>query len=173
MMIRTEQAQDYKGVYQLQYEAFGNRNDEASIVERIRISTSFVPELSLVAEQKGEIVGHIILSKATIVNELTEQEALVLGPIAVQPALQKQGIGGMLIREAVKRCVDLRYGLILLIGHPEYYPKFGFKQARRYGLDLKQYNVPDEVFMVYESISGTLEKTEGELRYPELWFTRE
>nr|WP_209847403.1 N-acetyltransferase [Paenibacillus sediminis] len=170
MQIRTEQPKDYAAVYEINRAAFGNRDDEAELVERIRLSEGFIPELSIIAEVDGEIVGHLLLSKATVVGETMEKEVIVLAPIAVKPEYQKQGVGSKLIAEGLSRCKALGYGLVLLIGHPSYYPKFGFKPARAYGLELKKFQVPDDVFMVCELIEGTLSHTEGELFYPKAFF---
>jgi putative acetyltransferase len=82
-------------------------------------------------------------------------------------------IGSKLIREGLKRCSELGYELVFLIGHPTYYPKFGFKPARKYGFDLKQFNVTDEVFMVCELKEGKLNHITGELRYPSSFFLRD
>lgn len=170
MIIRTETIEDYRKVYQINYEAFRNREDEPKLVEKIRKSEQFIPELSIVAEENNEIVGHLLLSKAEVVNEDTRHEVIVLAPIAVKPDLQNKGIGGQLIQEGLRRCKELGYGIVLLIGHPTYYPKFGFKPARQYGLDLKQFEVSDEVFMVCELIEGELDRVKGELKYPETFF---
>ncbi|MFX3673093.1 MAG: GNAT family N-acetyltransferase [Paenisporosarcina sp.] len=170
MRIRTETINDFQQVFNLHYEAFENREDESKLVERIRFSTGFISELSVVAENQGEIVGHILLSKAKIIQQNSEKEVIVLAPVAVKPDFQKKGIGGKLIEEGLKRAKDLGYGLVLLIGHPTYYPKFGFQPARNYGLELNQYKVPDNVFMVYELKEGELECTNGELHYPPSFF---
>lgn len=170
MQIRTETKNDYKHVFNLNYTAFGNRDDEAKLVERIRFSDSFIPELSIVADDQGEIVGHLLLSKAKIINENGEKEVVVLAPVAVLPEFQKKGIGIKLIEEGLKRAKDLGYGLVLLIGHPAYYPKFGFQPARAHGLELTQYQVPDDVFMVGELKDRELENTVGELHYPKAFF---
>jgi putative acetyltransferase len=170
MIIRTETSDDYKQVYQLHYEAFGNRDDEAQLVERIRRSEGFVPDLSVVAEVEDTIAGHVLISKASVVDNDKIHQVLVLAPAAVKPDVQKQGIGTKLIVEALQRCKDYGFGLVLLIGPPSYYPRMGFKPAREYGLDLKQFNVPDEVFMVYEVMKGTLGDIKGELIYPEVFF---
>lgn len=167
MMIRTETISDQSSVYQLNYTAFGNREDESKLVERSRSSDGFIPELSIVAEVEGEIAGHVLFSKASVIDNNVHHEVIVLGPIAVSPDRQKQGIGAQLIREGFKRCKELGYGLVLLIGHPSYYLKFGFKPARPFGIELKQFEVPDEVFMVCELKEGVLNKTKGELRYPQ------
>lgn len=168
--IRTENEADYEQVYQVNYTAFGNREYEAELVERIRDTPYFVPQLSLVAELEGEIVGHILLSLAKVVDGEVRHEVIALAPIAVKPAYQKQGIGKQLIQEGLKRCEELGYSIVLLIGHPTYYPKFGFKPARQYGLELKQFEVSDDVFMVYELRENELQRIQGELKYPAAFF---
>lgn len=170
MNIRMETNEDFAQVYEVNYEAFGNSDDEAKLVERIRASEGFVPELSLVAEVGGSIVGHVLVSKALVVGSEARHEVLVLAPIAVRPSCQKQGVGTKLITEAQQRSKELGASLILLIGHPGYYPKFGFKPARAFGIDLLQFEVPDEVFMVYEVTGGSLEAVKGELVYPAAFF---
>ncbi|AJY73713.1 GNAT family N-acetyltransferase [Paenibacillus beijingensis] len=166
-MIRTERTADYEQVYSLHYEAFGKREDESKLVERIRQSDQFVTELSIVADMDGSIAGHILLSKAAIFGHGSTVEVIVLAPLAVQPALQKKGIGSALMQEGLRRTRELGYGLVALIGHPGYYPRFGFEPARRHGLELTQYDVPDDVFMINELIQGSLDGATGELKYPQ------
>lgn len=170
MQIRTETINDYKHVFNLNYLAFENRDDEAKLVERIRFSKFFIRELSLVAEEQREIVGHVLFSKAKIIQENGEKEVLVLAPVAVNPSFQKKGIGSNLIEEGLRRAKDLGYSLVFLIGHPNYYPKFGFQPARNHGMELTQFEVPDDVFMVCELIEGELQQTNGELHYPPAFF---
>lgn len=171
MIIRTESAEDFKEVFKLNYQAFDNREDEAKLVERIRKSDEFVPELSIVAEIENQIVGHALFSKAVVENEEAASTVIVLAPLAIKPDFQKQGIGSQLIEEGIRRCRSLRYTLILLIGHPSYYPRLGFRPARKYGLELKQFKVSDEVFMVYEVGDDALQKIKGELKYPKAFFS--
>lgn len=169
MIIRTETPDDYRKVYELNDSAFGNRDSESRLVERIRASAQFIPELSLVAETDQKIVGHLLLSKAVTVDRQrgVEHAVIVLAPIAVSPGYEKQGIGSRLIAEGIHRTKQLGYGVILLIGHPSYYPKFGFKPARNYGYELTQFQVSDDVFMVCEVIVGQLKVCAGELQYPQ------
>lgn len=171
MKIRTETINDYKHVFNLNYLAFEKRDDEAKLVERIRFSNSFIRELSLVAEEQGEIVGHVLFSKAKIIRENEETDVLVLAPVAVNPTVQKRGIGSNLIEEGLRRAKDLGYDLIFLIGHPNYYPKFGFQPARNHGMELTQFEVADDVFMVYELKDGALSRHSGELHYPTPFFS--
>jgi putative acetyltransferase len=166
MIIRTESTSDFDDVFQLNYQAFGNREDESRLIERIRASEQFIPELSIVAEIDNEIVGHVMLSKAIVRERDTEIDVIVLAPIAVKPEFQKQGIGSKLIEEGIRRCKVLGYGIVLLIGHPSYYPRLGFQPARKHGLELQQFEVSDEVFMVYEVEDGKLQEISGELLYP-------
>lgn len=170
MIIRTETSADYEGVHQVNVKAFGDREDEARLVENIRNSAGFIPELSIVAEQDNEIVGHILLSMAVVEDGENTYDVIALAPIAVMPKVQKQGIGKALILEGLERCRTLGYHLVFLIGHPEYYPKFGFKPAGQYGFELKQFEVPEDVFMVCELKAGELQKIKGELKYPPTFF---
>ncbi|WP_409302611.1 GNAT family N-acetyltransferase [Peribacillus sp. SCS-155] len=171
MNIRTETPADHEKVYQIHYLAFQNREDESRLVERIRLSEQFIPELSIVAENETEIIGHILLSKAKIINDDTEHEVIVLAPVAVKPGYQKSGAGSSLIKEGLSRCRAMGYDLVLLIGHPGYYPRFHFMPARKYGLELTQFSVPDEVFRVHELRPGALHSVKGELIYPQAFFS--
>jgi predicted N-acetyltransferase YhbS len=169
MQIRTENEEDYRQVFELNYRAFSNRVDESQLIERIRESKGFIPGLSIVAVEERMVKGHILLSKAKVTGERGESDVIVLAPLAVHPEFQGRGIGGSLIEEGKRRCRELGYGVILLIGHPSYYPKFGFKPARTYGLELVQFPVPDEVFQVCELTEGALAEIRGELQYPDVF----
>ncbi|AIQ73858.1 MULTISPECIES: N-acetyltransferase [Paenibacillus] len=170
MRIRTETVADYNGVFQVNVKAFGDREDEARLVENIRNSQGFIPELSIVAEKDNEIVGHLLLSKAVVQDGEKLSDVIALAPLAVLPNVQKQGIGKALIQEGLERCRTLGYELVFLIGHPEYYPRFGFQPAGPHGLELKQFEVPERVFMVCELKEGVLQRIKGELKYPETFF---
>lgn len=170
MLIRTETSADYDGVYQVNVKAFGDREDEAKLVDKIRSSEGYIKELSIVAEQVSKIQGHILLSKAIVEDGENTHNVIALAPLAVMPKLQKQGIGKALIHEGLERCRELGYTLVFLIGHPEYYPKFGFQPAGQHGFELKQFEVPADVFMVCELQGGELQKIKGELKYPESFF---
>jgi putative acetyltransferase len=168
--IRTERASDYDEVFQLNYLAFGNREYESRLIERIRLSDQFIPELSIVAEANQQIVGHALFSNAKVVDGKISHDVLVLAPIAVIPSHQGRGIGSKLIQVGLKRCTELGYDFVFLVGHPTYYPIFGFNPAKKNGFELKQYNVSDEVFMVRELKEGMTKKIKGELRYPKSFF---
>lgn len=168
--VRTETMQDFEQVREVNILAFGNREDEANLVERIRQSEGFVPRLSIVAELDSVIIGHLLMSKAEVKEEGKTHEVIALAPIAVRPEHQRHGIGKQLIEEGLRRCLELGFTIVLLIGHPAYYPKFGFRPARALGLELKQFEVPDEVFMVNELQENALRHVKGELIYPKAFF---
>ena len=170
MIIRTEEVRDHEEVYALNYHAFEEREDESKLIERIRSSSSFIPELSLIAELDQKVVGRALLSKAEVVGENGSHDVIVLAPIAVHPDHQRQGIGTKLIQEGLRRCTQLGYGVVLLIGHPSYYPRLGFKPASHYGFTLTQFEVSVDVFMAYELITEATHTIRGELRYPKAFF---
>lgn len=170
MLIRSERPQDDQMIAGLHFLAFGQREDEARMVANVRATDGYNPELSLVAEETGQILGHALFSKAVIKNDKNQTEVIVLAPIGVHPDHQKTGIGRLLIEEGLRKVRELDYALVLLIGHPSYYPKFGFEPARPHGLELTQFKVPDEVFMVCEVKPGALKRSKGELIFPPAFF---
>lgn len=165
--IRPEQIEDFENIADINRIAFG-RDVEAGLVEKIRRSDNFIPELSLVALKDGLPVGHAIFSRIKISKENNEEaEALTLGPIAVLPEFQRQGIGSLLMSEGMEKAKSMGFGAIVLIGHPDYYPRFGFVQARGRGLEIfLKVKVPDEAFMVYEIENGFL-GLGGIVEYPD------
>lgn len=137
--IRPEHTEDYPVTEILIKKAFENSemsdNKEHELVSRIRVSHAFVPELSLVAvnEDSNQIAGHILLSKIIIKNDHEITHSLALAPVSVLPDFQLQGIGKFLIQESIKKAKELGFRSIIVLGHPEYYPKFGFKKASQWG----------------------------------------
>ncbi len=119
--------------------------------------------LSLVAELGGEVVGHVLFSPVTLDNAAAPS-LLGLAPLAVTPAKQGKGIGAALVREGLGACRDLGVGAVVLLGHPGYYPRFGFEPAPPRGLQFAGY--PDcEAFFVIELASGALANLKGEIRF--------
>lgn len=130
--VRTERAGDADRVRAVHLAAFG-RPDEAALVDALRGDAAWVPELSLVADDDGEIVGHLLMTVAAL--EPGPGTVLLLGPVGVLPARQGRGVGGALIREGLRRARTTRHCLVVLLGHPDYYPRFGFRPARELGVD--------------------------------------
>jgi putative acetyltransferase len=159
--VRAETAEDYSQVRRVNELAFGRPN-EALLVDALRESAH--PQVSLVALKEEEIVGHIFFSPVSIVSDSSIFTALGLAPLAVLPEFQKQGIGSRLVREGLKESQRLNQYIVVVLGHSEYYPRFGFVPASRKGLRC-EYQVPDEVFMVAELIPGALGGRQGLVRY--------
>lgn len=146
--IRPESEADREAIARVHRAAFG-REEEGAIVDRLHAEGDYLAQLSLVAEIVGEIVGHVALSRA----RLDDRPVVALGPIGVVPERQRQGIGIALMEEALALARAAGEELVVLLGHPEYYPRFGFVPAARLGLTLP-IDVPDEVFMALELRPG-------------------
>ncbi|MCM3398224.1 N-acetyltransferase [Oceanobacillus profundus] len=169
-MIRQELPKDYKTTEEVVKQAFLNEQysdgKEHQLVNRIRKSKAFIPELSLVAigEDKA-MIGHILLSKISIVYNDQSVESLALAPVSVAPQYQKKGIGSQLIHEGLKKAKALGYHSVIVLGHKDYYPKFGFKQALLWNIKAP-FEVPDEAFMALELTEDSLETVQGVVHYP-------
>jgi putative acetyltransferase len=161
--IRPETPSDCSAIRQVNEQAFGKPN-EARIVEGVRESPFFIPELSLVAERDREIVGHLLFSKGRVQGEGESWDLLALGPLAVRPPWQRQGIGSQLIQAGLERAVQQGHRGVFLIGHPAYYPRFGFTPASAFGLELP-FEVPDEVFMALPLWPGAMDEIRGTVVY--------
>lgn len=107
-----------------------------------------------------------MLSKITIEQGGTTVDSLALAPVSVAPGHQKKGIGGKLIVAALEKAKELGYGSVVVLGHPEYYPKFGFKKASEWNIKAP-FEVPDEVFMAMELRENALQGVEGVVQYSE------
>jgi len=103
----------------------------------------------LVAEVEGQIVGHILFSPVTVEPGNSHFDAITLAPIAILPEHQRKGIGSQLVKAGLEECRILGHDLVFVVGHPEYYPRFGFIQARAKGFKC-EFEVPDEAWMVFE-----------------------
>jgi putative acetyltransferase len=161
MEIRAENPEDIKGIRQVITAAFGRKN-EADLVDQLRrVPSTF----SFVAVETGQVVGHIFFSPIEIEGEC-RKDLLILGlaPLAVKPDRQRQGIGSSLIQHGLVACQRSHYQAIAVLGHPTYYPRFGFVPAKQKGLGC-EYNVPDEVFMVLELEVGALQGCSGIIKY--------
>ena len=123
------------------------------------------PVISLVAEHCDEIVGHILFSPARL-SEYPETRIMGLAPMAVRPGHQGKGIGSALVRAGLQACTDLGANAVIVLGHPEYYPRFGFLPSSRFRLD-SEYDVPDEVFLALELEPGALSALSGRVLYHE------
>ena len=162
--IRAETAKDYAAIYEVNQKAFGGEI-ESRLIEALRKSSQFRPELSLVVEEKQKIIGHILFSPGVIDTGKEKVPILALGPMAVSPEFQNQGIGSALVREGLTECARLGYNVVVLVGHSNFYPRFGFTPARTKGLECT-FEVENEAFMVAELVPEALEGVRGIVRYP-------
>jgi putative acetyltransferase len=162
--VQPEGKGHYTAIHEINTLAFGREN-EAELIKKLRESTNFIPELSLVAVINERAVGHILFSPVAIHIKEGILPALALAPMAVQPEFQNRGIGSELVRRGLERCRNLGYGVVIVVGHPTYYPRFGFTPAREKGLEAP-FPVPDEAFMAIEFTPGALNGISGMVIYP-------
>ena len=150
--LRRETTTDLGAIREVETAAFG-RPGEAALVDALRAAGALV--LSGVAEVGQEVVGHIAFSPITIENEGRSFEAIALAPLAVSPDWQRKGVGSALVRWSLHECRRDGHELVIALGHPEYYPRFGFVPAGSRGLTVR-WEVPPAAFMVLELSPGAL-----------------
>jgi putative acetyltransferase len=161
MQIRPEVANDSPSVHLVNTSAF-SRPAEARLVEVLRNKVK--PLISLVAEDKN-IIGHILFSPVRLTG-FPDLKIMGLGPVAVMPARQKRGIGSALIRAGLEKCRELGIGTVVVLGHPEYYPRFGFVRAKDYGIACES-GPCGESFMLLELRTAYLKGAFGLAKYHE------
>ena len=161
LTIRRETPKDIDSIRYVNEQAFGQK-EEAEIIDKLRKRD--VVTLSLVAVQADQIVGHILFSPVSVESEHSSFEAITLAPMAVLPEYQRKGIGSQLVRVGLEECRRLGHEIVVVLGHPDYYPRFGFVPASTYGIKCK-YDVPDEVFMALELRQGALSGRSGVVKY--------
>ena len=164
LTVRPETKIDHAAIHEVNALAFG-REDESRLVDALRRSADFIPEVSLVAVRDGHVVGHILFTPIVVETLHGAVSALALAPMAVRPEFQNQGIGSELVRKGLEECRRLGHKIIIVVGHPKYYPRFGFSPARAKGLELP-FPAPDEAFMALELVPGALHGISGIVKYP-------
>ncbi|GGP12237.1 GNAT family N-acetyltransferase [Oceanobacillus neutriphilus] len=171
IIYRQEQPKDYLKTETLIEQAF--RNEEMSdqqehfLVQRIRRSNAFIPELSIVAVNKQDkIIGQILFSKIWIENTEQATESLALAPVSVHPDYQKHGIGSTLVKKGLEKAKESGYHSVIVLGHADYYPRFGFKPASLWRI-AAPFDVPDDAFMALELEKNALKKVNGTVQYSE------
>ena len=155
--IRRERPEDVDAIRRVNEAAFG-QPDEARLVDALRGAAT--PFLSLVADDDGTVVGHICFTPV----ELDGTTILGLAPMAVVPERQRHGIGSRLVEAGLEECRRAGFGAVVVLGHPEYYPRFGFEPAAPKGI-VSEYDVPAPVFMILELVPGALAGRKGVARY--------
>ena len=134
IQVRQEKPEDIRAIEVVHLSAFEG-DDEVGLVDSLRASSGFISDLSLVAEFHGRIVGHILLTKVRLLQGKESKEILALAPMAVVPSQSHRGIGSELVEAAIKQSRELGYTAIVVVGYPEFYQRFGFSDASRWGLE--------------------------------------
>lgn len=169
IIVRQEVPLDYKETEEVVQKAFEHAefadHTEHLLVARLRKGDAFIKELSLVATANGKIIGHILFTKLEIVDGNKVYPSLGLAPLSVLPEFQRTGGGKLLMEEGLKRCTDLGYTSVILLGHPSYYPRFGFRKASEFNISAP-FPAPDEAFMAMELVPGSLSKVKGMVKHP-------
>ncbi len=158
--IRAEEKQDWGAVHAVNASAF-ETPAEANLVDALREQAA--PVISLIAETNGVIVGHIMFSPVSL-SGFPALKIMGLAPMAVIPEQQREGIGSALVRAGLEQCKQLGFDAVVVLGHPEYYPRFGFLPAARFGIGC-EFQAPEEAFMVLELQSGYLYGVSGTVKY--------
>ncbi|MEX2245203.1 MAG: N-acetyltransferase [Dehalococcoidia bacterium] len=163
-LIRAERPEDHKAIARVVEAAFG-RPSEARLVELVRASEHYVPELALVAEDGGAIRGHVMFSYCWLNGEGAPRRVLCMAPVSVEPPYQRNGIGGKLIEEGLHIADARGEPLVHVLGHAAYYPRFGFRSARSLGIEPPDPSIPDGVFMA-KPLAGYHPAVRGRIEYP-------
>jgi putative acetyltransferase len=160
VLIRNEEEKDYPAVRALNASAFESLA-EANLVDALRKQVR--PVISLVAEDNKKIVGHIMFSPVSLSGH-PSLKIMGLAPMAVARAHRNKGIGSSLVRAGLERCKELGFGAVVVLGHPGYYPRFGFSPSARFGIDC-EFEAPEEAFMVVELQPNYLHSKSGTIKY--------
>jgi putative acetyltransferase len=160
VIVRAEEARDHARVRAINIGAF-ETPAEASLVDRLRREAD--PFVSLVAEVGGVVVGHILFTPVTV-DGSPEARLMGLAPMAVDASHRDRGVGSALVRAGLERCREMGVAGVVVLGHPDYYPRFGFRRANAYGLRC-EYEAPGEAWMAVELGDGALAGVAGLVRY--------
>lgn len=159
--IRPEIAADRQGIRELVTAAFDSAN-EADLADALRDDGALA--VSLTAVQGGAIIGYIGFSRIRITGQGGTTTALALAPVAVHPEHQRKGIGAELIRTGLNRAREVGFDVVVVVGHADYYPRFGFKSARSHGVHCP-FDVPDSAWMLVELAPGSVSRHAGMVDY--------
>ncbi|HET7291872.1 MAG TPA: N-acetyltransferase [Vicinamibacteria bacterium] len=161
VVVEPETREDEAAIASVNQDAF-QRDDEASLVAALRRGPSFLPGLSLVAREGRAVVGHILFSRLHV--GARRAPGLALAPMAVRRTHQRRGVGQALARAGLRLAADGGEAFVIVLGHPEYYPRFGFARASRFGIRAP-FEVADEALMALELRPGGLMGVSGAIEW--------
>jgi|JI102314A2RNA_FD_contig_41_3014207_length_795_multi_2_in_0_out_0_1 putative acetyltransferase len=161
VIIRQERQEDIASIHQVNARAFSSIG-EANLVDKLRSRHQII--LSLVAIEEEQIVGHILFTPVALSGNEKEYMGVGIGPLAVLPKFQKQGIGTLLVQTGLEQCQKRGYEFVVVLGEPGYYSRFGFVSTSRYHIRC-EYDVPVEAFMAIALQEGALTQRPGVVKY--------
>ena len=164
--IRNEEQKDYASIRAVNELAFG-QSVEANIVDKLRASCD--DSLSLVATRDEEVVGHILFTPVTIESGNVTIEGMGLAPMSVLPDYQRQEVGSALVRAGLSTLRKQAYPFVVVLGHAEYYPRFGFEPASKVGIKCQWEGVPDEAFMILIFDEKVMKDVSGIAKYSDVF----
>lgn len=168
MIIRKENTNESLAIYDLVQTAFQtakvSNGDEQNFVNRLRQGGNYIPELALVAEDNGELIGHIMLTRTSVEIEGGAMDVLLLAPLSVALAWRGKGIGGKLIETACALAKEMGYRAVFLVGDPDFYQRFGFKPAESFGVTNTN-GIPSPYVMARELSHNALYGVNGSITF--------
>jgi putative acetyltransferase len=171
MIIRSEEPQDIAAIRIVNEQAFGG-SAEANAIEQLRergqLVLSLVALIADPADRADRVVGHLLFTPIVIEAPGRSWPGLGLAPLAVRPEYQRQGIGSALMVEGLAQCRAAGHERVIVLGHPDYYPRFGFERASRYGVRF-EFDAPDEACMILALRPGALDGVHGVAKYQPEW----
>jgi len=165
ILIQQTKQEDFRITENITREAFWNLFqpgcDEHLLLHTLRDSNSYIPELDMVALSGNELIGHILITKAKVVDvQSVAHQVLCVGPVSVLPGFQTKGVGAKLLNESIAVAKSLGYVAMILFGHPDYYHRFGFENAEKFGITTKD-GKNFEPFMALELHPNALQSVTG------------
>ena len=164
MLIRKALGTDLNDALSVEKQAFGGET-EAELVRALLNDPTAQPSLSLLAYKETRAIGHILFTAVHLADDTGKTPAYILAPLAVVPDMQKQGVGGKLVKRGLELLSESKTGLVFVLGHPEYYPRFGFQPAGRLGFEAP-YPIPEKhagAWMVRELCPGIIRSVQGRI----------
>ncbi|AGW14687.1 GNAT family N-acetyltransferase [Megalodesulfovibrio gigas] len=164
MQIRPEVPHEFPAIFALVQRAFAtarvSNGQEQHFVDRLRASTGYLPDLALVGEEHGELLGHIMLTRTHVETSAGPHPLLLLGPVAIVPERRGQGLGSQLIRDTLRRAQGQGHTAVILVGDPAFYTRLGFQAAATFGI-ANTNDIPDQYVLACELAPGALKNAGG------------